>query len=187
MVRHPMHRHAPLYLCCTLIALGLLVGLTSCGYTVVGTSPAQPSGPRTPLQIIPFVNRSREPDLDRLTTAALRHAMVQSPLFVATGDDPAAHQLHGTIQRFRSSPISLDATDTVVQYRIEADLHIRLTEPGTRRVLLEQEFSSAAVYLVSRSTTDRVREDVAAREAAVTRLAQQFTEQCLALLATALL
>jgi hypothetical protein len=43
------------------------------------------------------------------------------------------------------------------------------------------------VYLVSRSTTDRVREDVAAREAALTRLAQQFADKCLALLAITLL
>ena len=62
-----------------------------------------------------------------------------------------------------------------------------LSRLTTQRPLLEQEIASSAMYLVSRSTTDRVRQDVAAREAAIVRLAQQFADKCLALLAITLL
>jgi hypothetical protein len=170
-----------------LLILGMLLGsLVGCGYTLVG-APSDTPGQRLPLNIVSFTNQTHEPDLERLTTAALRHAIVQSQMFVFTADGTSATRLQGTIRRFSSYPLALDALDTVVQYRIDAAIYIRLLEAATQRPLLEQELSSSAVYLVSRSTTDRVREDVAAREAALARLAQQFADKCLALLAITLL
>lgn len=170
-----------------LLPLSMLVGmLASCGYTLVGVPPDTP-GKRLPLAIAPFTNHTREPDLERLTTAALRQAMVHSQIFssVPTGDSP--RHLQGSIRRFASVPLSLDQNDSVLQYRIEADFHLRLVETATQRPMLEQDISASAEYLVSRAPTDKVREDVVAREAALARLAQQFADKCLALLAMALL
>ena len=172
---------------CVLLTLGILIGsLVGCGYTLVG-APSDAPSKRLPLNILSFTNQTREPDLERLTTAALRHAIVQSQMFVFTGDETSATRLQGAIRRFSSYPLALDAQDIVVQYRIDAAIYIRLLEAATQRPLLEQEISGSAVYLVSRSTTDKVREDVAAREAALARLAQQFADKCLALLAITLL
>jgi len=172
---------------CALLILGILIGsLVGCGYTLVG-APSDAPSKRLPLNILSFTNQTREPDLERLTTAALRHTIVQSQMFVFTADGTSATRLQGAIRRFSSYPLALDAQDNVVQYRIDAAISIRLIEAATQRPLLEQELSSSAVYLVSRSTTDRVREDVAAREAALARLAQQFADKCLALLAITLL
>jgi hypothetical protein len=165
----------------------MLVGaLVGCGYTLVG-APSDTPGKRLPLNILPFTNQTREPDLERLTTAALRHAIVQSQMFVFTADGASVTRLQGAIRRFISYPLALNSQDTVVEYRIDAAIYIRLIEASTQQPILEQEISSSAVYLVSRSSTDKVREDVAAREAALARLAQQFADKCLALLAITLL
>jgi hypothetical protein len=170
-----------------LLTLGMLIGsLVGCGYTLVG-APSDTPGKRLPLNIPPFTNQTHEPDLERLTTAALRHAIVQSQMFVFTADGTSATRLQGAVRRFSSYPLALDSQDNVVEYRIDAAIYIRLIEAATQRPLLEQELSSSAVYLVSRSSTDKVREDVAAREAALFRLAQQFADKCLALLAITLL
>ena len=180
--RRRMHQRV-----CYLLTIGMFVGtLASCGYTLVGAPPNTP-GNRLLLAIRSFTNQTREPDLERLTTAALRHAIVQSQVFTFAPDETSTHRLQGAIRRFRSFPLALDAQDNVVQYRIEADMSIRLIETVTQHPLLDQELSTSAVYLVSRATTDKVREDVAAREAALARLAQQFADKCLALLAIALL
>jgi hypothetical protein len=169
------------------LTLGMLIGsLVGCGYTLVG-APSDAPGKRLPLNILPFTNQTREPDLERLTTAALRHTIVQSQMFVFTADGTSATRLQGVIRRFSSYPLALDAQDNVVEYRIDAAIYIRLIEAATQRPILEQEIPSSAVYLVSRSSTDKVREDVAAREAALARLAQQFADKCLALLAITLL
>jgi hypothetical protein len=171
----------------SLLTFGMLFGtLVGCGYTLVG-APSGTPGDRLPLNIVPFINQTREPDLERITTAALRHAIVQSQMFAFTSEGGSVTRLQGAIRRFSSYPLALDAQDNVVQYRIDAAIYIRLIEAATQRPLLEQEIASSAVYLVSRSTTDRVRQDVAAREAALTRLAQQFADKCLALLAVTLL
>ena len=84
-------------------------------------------------------------------TAALRHAIVQSQMFVFTADAASVTRLQGAIRRFSSYPLALDAQDNVVQYRIDAAFYIRLIEASTQRPLLEQEISSSAVYLVSRA------------------------------------
>lgn len=170
-----------------LLALGLLVGtLASCGYTLVGAPPDTP-GHRLPLAVVPFTNQTREPDLERLTTAVLRQTILQSQFFSSVSDGASVRRLQGAIRRFRSSPLSFDQNDNVLQYRIEADFHIRLVDVSTQRPTLEQDITARAEYLVSIATTDRVREDVVARQAALARLAQQFADQCLALLAIALL
>lgn len=171
-----------------LLALSMLVGtVASCGYTLVGAPPDTP-GRRLPLAIVPFTNQTREPDLERLTTAALRQTILHSQLFSPASDGASVHRLQGAIRRFRSYPLSFDQNDNVLQYRIEADVHIRLVEALTQRPTLEQDITAWAEYLVSMATTtDRVREDVVAREAALARLAQQFADKCLALLAIALL
>lgn len=170
-----------------LLALGMLVGtLASCGYTLVGAPPDTP-GQRLPLAIVPFTNQTREPDLERLTTAALRQTILQSQFFSSASDGASVRRLQGAIRRFRSYPLSFDQHDNVLQYRIEADFHIRLVEGSTQRPTLEQDITAWAEYLVSVATIDRVREDVVARQAALARLAQQFADKCLALLAITLL
>jgi hypothetical protein len=135
---------------------------------------------------VPFTNHTREPDLERLTTAALHQAILHSQFFSSASAGAAARRLQGAIRGFSSSPLSFDQNDSVLQYRLEAHMHIRLVETSTQRPMLEQDISASAEYLVSRGTTDRVREDVVAREAALARLAQQFADKCLALLTIAL-
>jgi len=72
-----------------------------------------------------------------------------------------------------------------VQYRIESATHIRLVQRDATAPALEQEISAWAEYLVSPSGS--VRENVAARTAAIHRLAEQFADKCAALIDVALL
>jgi len=109
-------------------------------------------------------------------------------MFSSATDGTSARRLQGAIRRLRIAALAFDQNDQVLQYRIEADFHIRLVEASTQRPALEQDITAWAEYLVSMATTaDRVREDVTARQAALARLAQQFADKCLALLAIALL
>src|SRR5262245_49547522 len=151
---------------CCLLALGVLVGtLVSCGYTLVGAPPDTP-GHRLSLAIVPFTNQTREPDLERLTTTALRQSILQSQIF--SSDEASSRRLQGAIRRLRSFPLSFDQNDNVLQYRIEADFHIRLVEAATQGPTIEQDITAWADYLVSATTTGTVvtpgavREDVVA-------------------------
>jgi hypothetical protein len=162
----------------------LLAGLTGCGYTLVGTQ-AETTGVRIALVVPPVRNQSREPGLERHMTAALRRAIARSPVLSLASERSASRRLQSVVQQFRSVAISFDARDNVVQYRLEAEMQIRLIDQASETPVLEQAISSWAEYLVS--TTGVVRQNVVAREAAIFHLAQRFAEKCTALLEVTLL
>lgn len=163
--------HALCLLCHTLVG---------CGYTVVGTSP-NTATPRIALAVPSVTNHSREPGMERYVTSALRQALVRRQGFTLVAASVAPHRLHGVVQHVQIDPVSFDARDNAVQYRIEARMRIRLAPRSTARPLLNQEIAAWAEYLVV-TTSGAIRENVVAREAALHRLAQDLAEQCAALL-----
>ena len=163
---------------------GLMISLVGCGYTLVGAS-SNPAAGRMTLAVEPFINRTRQPDLESYITEALRQALIQSLVFDLTAVATAPRHLQGMVRRFQELPVSFDAQDNALQYRIEATIGIRLVEEVSQETTLEREFSVWAEYLVSE--TGSVRQNVAAKEAAFLRLAQQFADQCTALLRLTLL
>jgi hypothetical protein len=167
------------------LAVSMFFGsLAGCGYTLVGAAPGG-QGQRLSVAVVPFTNQTREPDVERHTTAALRHALLHNQTFVLTSEASAGRRILGTIRRFRTRPLSFDTNDNVLEYRLEADIQVRLVETTAQRPLFEQEISAWAEYLVS--ATGDVREAVVAREAALVRLAEQFASKYVALLTMTLL
>ena len=163
------------------LVLGMLIeGLVGCSYTLVGTLPA---GQHIPLTILPFTNQTREPGLEDHMTAALRSAIIQSRVFALTSAS-SLRRIQGTVRRFRFFPLSFDGHDNVLQYRLEADVLVRLVEGTSQSPAWEQEILAWAEYLVSGS---EIRQNVVAKEAAIFRLAQQFADQCTTLLVMILL
>lgn len=171
------------YLWIVMLAL-YLSGLFGCGYTLVG---APPSGSATRIAIVvpPVLNQVREPGLEHRMTAALRRAVVQHPRLYLASDVLASHHLQGTVKHFQVFAVSFDESDNVVQYRIESVTRIRLVQRDAEAPALEQEISAWTEYLISPSGS--VRENVAARTAAIHRLAEQFADKCTALIDVALL
>jgi outer membrane lipopolysaccharide assembly protein LptE/RlpB len=159
-------------------------GITGCGYTLVGGTDAVASR-RIPLAVVPFLNHTSEPGLESHLTVALRQAIVQSPVFVLTAATTAPRRIEGTIRHFRFYPLSFDQNDNALQYRLEVDVVIRLTESDAQHPSLERQISTWAEYLVS--NTGVVRENVVAKEAALVRLAQRFADTLTALLTVQLL
>jgi hypothetical protein len=176
-------RNWKLYLWSAVLGL-CLNGVFGCGYTLVG---APPSGSATRIAIVvpPVLNQAREPGLEHRMTAALRRAVVQHPRLYLASDVLASHHLQGTVKRFQVFAVSFDESDNVVQYRIESVTRIRLVQRDAEAPALEQEISAWTEYLVSPSGS--VRENVAARTAAIHRLAEQFADKCTALIDVALL
>ena len=87
------------------------------------------------------------------------------------------------MRRVRTTALSYGPNDTVLEYRLEADIHVRVLRGEA--TLLQQDVPARAEYLVSR--TGDVREQAVARDAALARLARHFAERCAAWLTIALL
>jgi len=161
----------------------LIESLAGCGYTLVGTTSGA-SAQRIMLTVLPFTNQTREPGLDGSMTTALRQAIIQSRAF-ALVPEASERRIQGTVRRFRSFPLSFDEHDNVLQYRLEADVLVRLVEGTSPVPAWEQEISAWAEYLVS--STAEMRQNVVAKQVAIVRLAQQFADRCTTLLAMTLL
>ena len=170
---------------CFLSIIGIIIEtLGGCGYTLVGgvTSSRTLS---VPLAVVPFTNQTREPHLEAYVTAAVRQAILRTPPFRLVSDRAASRRLSGVIRGFRAVPVSFTTNDTVTQYRLEAEITLRLATTATDTVLLEQDIAVWAEYLVSEAGD--VRANTVAKEAAIWRLTQQFADKCTALLTLALL
>jgi hypothetical protein len=177
----PRHIYGRLgiFLACSI----LIASLTGCGYTLVGAAPGA-SAQRIMLTVLPFTNQTREPGLDGFMTTALRQAIIQSHAFMLVSGS-SGRRIQGTVRRFRFFPLSFDEHDNVLQYRLEADVLVRLLEGVSPVPAWEQEISAWAEYLVSNSS--EMRQTVVAKQVAIVRLAQQFADRCTTLLAMTLL
>ena len=153
--------------------------VAGCGYTLVGTSPAAAPN-RVVVLVVPVaVNLTREPGLEQQMTASLRREFLQAPVFQLVSQQRDAYTLQSTALQFLSHAASLDASDRVVQFRIESRMRIRLLARQSHELIIEQEIDVWAEYLVSPSGS--VREHATARMAALTRMSRQFAQQCRAL------
>ncbi|ETX00382.1 MAG: hypothetical protein ETSY1_11435 [Candidatus Entotheonella factor] len=157
----------------------LCILLAGCGYTLVGAPSATGDQPLVTLAVPAVINLTREPDLERRMTSALRRAVVQAPALKLASQEQASHTLQGIANRFLAAATSFDASDRVVQFRVESRTRIRLTDRRSDQTLLEQDINAWTEYLVSPSGS--VRENAAARAAALARVSRQFAEKCRAL------
>jgi len=112
-------------------------------------------------------------------TSALRHAVAQAPTLELASQQQASHTLQGIVLQFLASATSFDSSDRVVQFRVESRMRLRLTDRQSTQPLLEQEIDAWTEYLVSPSGS--MRENAAARAAALARVSTQFAEKCRAL------
>lgn len=157
--------------------------LSSCGYRVAKPKEFHPAA-RLALSVEPFINLTRIPMLEIHTARALRQSIIENQTFNLVQTPKASQHLQGIVQQFRQLPISFDANDNAQQYRIEADIVIRIVAETSPTIFFEQKISAWAMFLVS--NTGDVRENAVAREAAIFRLAQQFADKSVSLLATVL-
>ena len=167
----------------------LVVSLPGCGYTVLGAA-SDAAAQRRVLAVFPFTNQSREPGVENHVTIALRQSVLQSQVFTLVAADATVPRLQGIVRRFRTQAVSYDRNDNALQYRLEADILIRLLDGAAQLPVLEREVTTWAEYLVFRGDEvgeGAIREHVVAREAALVQLAQRFADTCTALLMVALL
>ena len=169
------------------LVLLAVFGLTvwGCGYTLIGSPSAQLDKRTAAVAVEPFTNETREPEVEHYATAALRQALMQGHGFVLTSISAAPTRVQGRVRRFHTTALSYAANDNVLEYRLEADIHVSVLSGEETQPLLQHDIPVRAEYLVSR--TGDVREAAVAREAALALLARQFADRCAAWLTIALL
>jgi hypothetical protein len=138
---------------CLLFSICLLQG---CGYRL-GTS--LPEGIRT-IHVKPFVNRSKEPDVEnRVTQAAISEFIRDGSLRVvdATSADVV---LQGVITEYTLFPLEYDeeTATTPEEYRLRLTTEIKLERRSTGKTMLESRESGEADFFTRGDLTTAKRE-----------------------------
>ena len=114
-----------------LAVVGLMVW--GCGYTLVGSPAGRLDERAAAVAVEPFINETREPQLEHYATAALRQALMQGRGFVLASTAAAPTRVQGRVRSFRATALSYGPNDNVLEYRLEADVRRPRAGAGKKR------------------------------------------------------
>jgi hypothetical protein len=145
------------------LALAVLVG--GCGYSVSGNLPAHVKTVAVPI----FKNKTQEPAVENVITAAVVNAFVTSGRLKVVPIDGADSILEGEITGYSVDSIAFNPQINVTEYRLRVTVNIRFRDVRNDAVLWTQDgLEERANFRVQGQVSDTIaREDVAARQAAV--------------------
>jgi outer membrane lipopolysaccharide assembly protein LptE/RlpB len=147
------------------LALGALVVLAGCGYSLRGTLPSHIKTVAVPI----FTNRTQEPAVEGLITRAVVEAFsTNGRLKIAKAADADAI-LDGEITRYEIQAIAYDQSANIRQYRLLVTLNLRMRDVREHKVLFERTgVQEQADFRVLGNVSQTIsREETALRDAAV--------------------
>jgi outer membrane lipopolysaccharide assembly protein LptE/RlpB len=134
-----------------------LVGLTGCGYHLVGTSSYLPPDIQT-LHVALFENRTARGDMDQRVAEALNLEWVRRGRFrLVDRPDEADIVLSGTMTRLSVIAVSFDESGRATEYQMTLLTEVRLEDVrGDDPVLLweDKAFSRRTSYAVNEDAVD---------------------------------
>lgn len=146
-----------------LVLVALL--LAGCGYSTRGGLPAHIKTVAVPI----FKNKTQEPAVENVITAAVVNAFVTSGRLKVVPIDGADSILEGEITGYSVDSIAFNPQINVTEYRLRVTVNIRFRDVRNDAVLWTQDgLEERANFRVQGQVSDTIaREDVAARQAAV--------------------
>ena len=145
------------------VLLCSLLLLSSCGYHMAGTGGHLSAGVKS-IFIPVFENKTMEPIIEEeLTTAVIREFLKDGRIEVAESSR-ADMVLKGSVVSYKETPVSFDAAQNVLEYRVTVATHLTLLNTNK---LWEHDVTSTAEYTVSSDVmTTRIKKLSALREIA---------------------
>lgn len=158
----------------TVLLFSLLI-LQACGYHMAGTGSHLTAGVKS-IFIPVFENKTMEPIIEEeLTTAVIREFLKDGRIEVAESTR-ADTVLKGSVVSYKETPVSFDAEQNVLEYRITVTTHLILLNTNK---LWEHDVTSTAEYTVSSDVmTTRIKKLSALREIA-RNLSEEVTDRIL--------
>lgn len=142
-----------------------LLILSSCGYHMAGTGSYLTAGMKS-IFIPVFENKTMEPIVEEELTPAVIREFIKDGRIEVVDRSRADMVLKGSIVSYKETPISFDASQNVLEYRVTVTTHLVLLKDNSKS-LWERDITSTAEYAVSSDVmTTRVSKLSALREIA---------------------
>ncbi|MBI5190269.1 MAG: LptE family protein [Nitrospirae bacterium] len=152
------------------LAIALIaITLSGCGYTLSRTGSASgPSKGRHKACVPMFVNDTFEPLIEEELTAALSDELMTDGRWVLTARGDADLLVTGRVTGFELVPLSYDAKERILEYRLRIRSDVKVTDVKTDKVLWKDSgVETFADYRVTDDITkSKIRKGEAVRKAA---------------------
>ena len=139
-----------------LMAVGVLAVLCGCGYTSESSLPTQ----YQTIAVKPFVDKSREYDLQAPLTNAVTRKFINDGRLQVTGEDAADLLLEGAILDYRLKGLTFDQDDNVTQFLLLVVAAARLSDTASGEVVWQEEIMSGETTFYTQASgqsADRLR------------------------------
>jgi len=158
-----------------LILFAIASLLPSCGYTLAKTgSQAGPADGAYRVSVPMFVNDTFEPLIERELTSALKDEIEQDGRWVLTDAANADLAVSGRVTQFDLQPLSYDAQERILEYRVRIKSDVKLTDIKTGKVIWKD--PSIETFADYRVTEDITKSKIRKSEA-VKKASKYFAEE----------
>lgn len=143
--------------------------LTGCGYSLSRTGSATgPSQGKYKACVPMFVNDTFEPLVEEEMTAALEDEIMTDGRWVLSTREDADLLVTGRVTQFELAPLSYDAKERVLEYRVKIRSDVKVTDIKTEKVLWKDTgVETFADYRVTEDITkSKIRRGEAVKKAA---------------------
>lgn len=138
-----------------ILVVTMVLGLLGCGYHLIGTGASSLPTHLKTLSIPTFVNKTQEPEIERVITAAVRELFIRDGRLKIVSSQATDSVLNGEIRNYYLKPISFDTQDRVKEYRVLIDVEIVFKDLVKEKVLLKQGLTADDTYTVSAAIAGR--------------------------------
>lgn len=138
-----------------ILVVAVVLGLYGCGYHLIGTGASNLPTHLKTLSIPTFVNKTREPEIERVVTAAVRELFIRDGRLKIVSSQATDSVLNGEIRNYYLKPISFDTQDRVKEYRVLIDIEVVFEDLVKKKVLLKQGLTLDEAYTVSTAIGSR--------------------------------
>jgi hypothetical protein len=157
----------------------LLLGLTACGYALVGRGSNIPADIKT-VYLRPFDNRTPRSQVEQFVTRAIADELVKRQRFAVVGNPEGADaEISGAVVGYGATPITFDPTGRATQYEISIVSQIAFKRTGADKPIWSNDrYNFRETYPIDASSGFVDFEDQAI-ERASTRFAQTVVSDLL--------
>ncbi len=118
-----------------LVALAGALGLTGCGYALVGRASNLPPGIKS-VYLKPLENRTPRQQIDQILTRAIATELVTRKRFAVASDAAGADaEISGAVVQFSVVPVAFDQTGRAKQYEIAVTAQVKFRRISDDKVI----------------------------------------------------
>ena len=157
-----------------LALLMVCVLLPACGYTLSRTStPTGIYGGANKVVVPMFINDTFEPLVEKELTAALTNKLAIDGRWILTDRKNADLVVTGRVTQFELVPLSYDAKERILEYRVRIKTEVKVTDIKTDKVLWKDPgIETFSEYRV----TEDVTKSKISRQEAIKKASRDFAE-----------